>query len=127
MLVPVKIHLQNHQRDFKNKEEALESVDSRGTELVNMCKDELGQTSARIKLSDLNESWGDALSTLSVREEKLGEGLALAHKYQVCCSCCACTIQASVDLWEGSWSVHASDAYISQPYTCGYMFMHPSS
>ena len=62
-------------------------MDSHGTELVNSCKDELGQTSARIKLSDLNESWGDALSSLSTREEKLKEGLVLAQKYQVCCSC----------------------------------------
>lgn len=74
---------QNRQRDFKNKEEALECVDSKGTELVNMCKDELSQTSARIKLSDLNESWGDTLNSLSTREEKLREGLTLAEKYQV--------------------------------------------
>ena len=58
-------------------------MDAKGTELVGMCKDELSQTSARIKLSDLNESWGDALTTLSAREEKLREGLKLAENYQV--------------------------------------------
>ena len=75
--------LQNYQRSFKNEEPALESVDAKGTELVNVCKDELSQTSARIKLSDLNESWGDALTELSSREEKLRKGLALAENYQV--------------------------------------------
>ena len=75
--------LQNCQRSFKNQEQALESVDTKGTELVNMCKDELSQTSARIKLSDLNESWGDALTSLSTREEKLRQGLELAENYQV--------------------------------------------
>ena len=74
---------QNCQRSFKNQEPALESVDTKGTELVHMCKDELSQTSAGIKLSDLNESWGDALATLSAREEKLRQGLALAENYQV--------------------------------------------
>ena len=59
-------------------------MNAKGTELVDVCKDELSQTSARIKLSDLNESWADALATLSTREEKLKEGLALAEKYQVC-------------------------------------------
>ena len=58
-------------------------MDRKGTELVNRCKDELSQMSARIKLSDLNESWGDALSSLSARGDKLREGLALAEKYQV--------------------------------------------
>ena len=77
------IFLQNCQRSFKNQEPALESVDAKGTELVGMCKDELSQTSARIKLSNLNESWGDALTTLSAREEKLREGLKLAENYQV--------------------------------------------
>ena len=60
-------------------------MDTKGTALVNVCKDELSQTSARIKLSDLNESWGDALTTLSAREEKLRQGLALAQNYQVSC------------------------------------------
>ena len=58
-------------------------MDAKGTELVNTCKDELSQTSARIKLSDLNESWGDALTSLSAREEKLRQGLTLAKNYQV--------------------------------------------
>jgi hypothetical protein len=58
-------------------------VDAKGTELVGVCKDELSQTSARIKLSDLNESWGDALTSLSSREETLRKGLALAENYQV--------------------------------------------
>ena len=75
--------LQNCQRSFKNQESALESVDTKGTELVSVCKDELSQTSARIKLSDLNESWGNALATLSAREEKLRQGLTLAENYQV--------------------------------------------
>ena len=58
-------------------------MDTKGTELVGACKDELSQTSARIKLSDLNDSWGDALTTLSAREEKLRQGLGLAENYQV--------------------------------------------
>ena len=77
------------EQDFKNKEGDLESVNSRGTELVEGCKDELSGTSGRIKLSDLNESWGDALTALSQREEKLKQGLALAENYQVNNTLCA--------------------------------------
>ena len=36
-----------------------------------------------MKLSDLNDAWGNALSDLSAREGKLKEGIALAEKYQV--------------------------------------------
>ena len=58
-------------------------MNSRGTELVEGCKDELSGASGRLKLSDLNDLWGDALSALSDREDKLKEGLVLAEKYQV--------------------------------------------
>ena len=70
-------------RDFKNKEGSLESVNVCGTELVESCKDELSGASGRLKLSDLNDLWGDSLSDLSGREDKLKQGLALAQNYQV--------------------------------------------
>lgn len=61
----------------------MEAINSQGTELIEGCKDELSCASEKIKLSDLNESWGDTLSGLSGRKEKLNEGLALAKNYQV--------------------------------------------
>ena len=54
-----------------------------GTELVNSCQDELSTASGRLALSDLNASWGDALSMLAQREEDLKNRLALAESYQV--------------------------------------------
>lgn len=72
------------QRDFKNQEDSLESVNTKGTALVDGCQDELSRDSGRIKLSDLNDAWGNTLSDLSTREGKLKEGIALAEKYQVC-------------------------------------------
>ena len=71
------------QRDFKNQEDSLESVNTKGTALVDGCKDELSRDSGRIKLSDLNDAWGNALSDLSAREGKLKKGIVLAKKYQV--------------------------------------------
>lgn len=59
------------QQSFKNREEPLESLNSRGTELVDQCKDELSRDSGRIKLSDLNELWGNALADLGAREDKI--------------------------------------------------------
>ena len=75
--------LQDLQQDFKNREDSLESINTRGTALVDACLDELSRDSGRIKISDLNDAWGNALSQLSGREEKLKEGIALAEKYQV--------------------------------------------
>ena len=75
----------------------MESLNAQGTSLIESCKAELSRTSARIKLSDLNESWGDALSSLSTREEKLKEGLVLAEAYQVCLCVRAC-VRACVDV-----------------------------
>jgi len=74
---------QDLQQDFKNKEDSLESINTKGTALVHGCLDELSRDSGRIKISDLNDAWGNALSELSGREEKLNEGIALAEKYQV--------------------------------------------
>ena len=82
LVLSVCLH-QDMGRDFKNKEVSLESVNARGTELVEGCKDDLSSASGRLKLSDLNDLWGDALSALSDREDKLKQGLALADKYQV--------------------------------------------
>ena len=70
-------------RNFKNHEAVLESVNTLGTELVEGCKDELSGASGRLKLSDLNNLWGDVLSALSERQDKLKQGLALAENYQV--------------------------------------------
>ncbi len=70
-------------RDFKNKEGSLEFVNSHGTELVEGCKNELSAASGRLRLSDLNDLWGDSLSALSDREDKLKQGLTLAENYQV--------------------------------------------
>ena len=56
-----------------------------GVALVNGCLDKLSHDSAagRIKISHLNGTWGNALSELGGREEKLKEGIGLAGKYQV--------------------------------------------
>ena len=59
------------QCSFKNHEESLESINARGTTLMESCKDELSRDSCAIKISDLNEVWGDALANLSAREELL--------------------------------------------------------
>ena len=75
--------VQNIQHGFKNQEPSLESLNAIGTSLIDSCKAELSQSSARIKLSDINETWGDTLSVLTTREEKLKKGLALAETYKV--------------------------------------------
>lgn len=75
--------MQDIGRDFKNREGSLEGVNMRGTELVEGCKDELSCASGRLKLSDLNDLWGNSLADLSRREEQLKTGLSLAEKYQV--------------------------------------------
>ncbi len=77
--------VQNIQRDFKNKEESLESLNATGTSLIDSCKVELSASSTRIKLSDINDTWGDLLSSLDSREEKLKKSLMLAQNYQVLC------------------------------------------
>ena len=59
------------QSDFQNRAESLEAINSAGTELVDSCKDELSRDSGRIKLSDLNESWGNTLAELGAREDHL--------------------------------------------------------
>ncbi len=61
----------------------MESENSLGTALTKSCKDELSAASGRLKLSDINDLWGDTLSVVSEREEKLNQGLVLADKYQV--------------------------------------------
>lgn len=75
--------IQNIQRDFKNREDSLESLDALGTSLIESCKSELSASSARIKLSDINEMWGDSLAALNGREEGLKKALVLAQTYQV--------------------------------------------
>lgn len=58
-------------------------MNTHGTELIEGCKDELSGASGRLKLSDLNDLWGDTLSAVTEREEKLKEGLVLADNFQV--------------------------------------------
>lgn len=70
-------------RDFKNREGDLEAVNEHGTRLIEASQDELSGVSGRLKLSDLNDLWGDTLSTIAEREEKLRQGLLLAENYQV--------------------------------------------
>lgn len=70
-------------RDFKNREGDLEAVNEHGTRLIEASQDELSAASGRLKLSDLNDLWGDTLSTVAEREEKLRQGLLLAENYQV--------------------------------------------
>ena len=71
------------QKDFRNWEDSLKSTNMKVTALVDGCLDELSHDSGRTKISDRNDMWGNALSELSGREEKLKEGIALAEKYQV--------------------------------------------
>ena len=77
---------QDLERGFTNTAESLESVNTRGTTLVDGCKDELTRESGRSKLAELNESWGECLAALSEREEMLKKALQLAEKYQVVAS-----------------------------------------
>ena len=75
--------LQDLERGFTNKQEALESINGRGTSLVNGCEDQLTKESGRSRLSDLNEAWSKCLGGLSEREEVLNKALELAEKYEV--------------------------------------------
>ena len=75
--------LQDLERGFTNKQEALESINGRGTSLVNGCEDQLTKESGRSRLSDLNEAWSECLGGLSEREEVLKKALELAEKYEV--------------------------------------------
>ena len=77
---------QDMERGFTNTAESLESVNARGTTLVDGCKDELTRESGRSKLAELNELWGECLAALSEREEMLKKALQLAEKYQVAAS-----------------------------------------
>jgi len=61
--------LQAPQKDFRNWEDSLESTNMKGTALVDGCLDELSNDSGRTKISDRNDTWGNALSELSGREE----------------------------------------------------------
>ncbi|CAI8055157.1 Microtubule-actin cross-linking factor 1, isoforms 1/2/3/5 [Geodia barretti] len=70
------------ERGFTNTRERLESVNARGTTLVDGCRDELSRESGRSSLAELNESWGECLAALSEREEMLKRALELAEKYQ---------------------------------------------
>ena len=76
-------YFQDLQRGFTNKQENLESINARGTSLVDGCEDKLSQESGRIKLSDLNEAWSGCLGDLSTREDMLEGALNLAEKYEV--------------------------------------------
>ena len=71
------------QKDSKSWQDSLQSISMKGMVLVYGCLDELSHDSGKIKISDLNDIWGNALSDLSGREEKLKEGIALAENYQV--------------------------------------------
>ena len=71
------VYTQDVQSDFQNHEESLEAVNSRGTALVECCRAELSRTSCRIKVSDLNDLWGNTLSDLSTREELLRYGMCV--------------------------------------------------
>jgi hypothetical protein len=74
---------QDIRRDFRNQEASLESVNAQGTGLIEGCQDDLSGASGRLKLSNLNDLWGDTLSVVADREEKLKEGLVMADNYQV--------------------------------------------
>ena len=74
---------QDLERGFTNTQEGLESVNARGTTLVDGCHDELSRESGRSSLAGLNEAWGECLEALSAREEMLKRALELAEKYQV--------------------------------------------
>ena len=75
--------LQDLQRSFTNKQESLESINGRGTSLVNECEDQLTRESGRSKLSDMNDTWSKCLEGLSDREDVLNEALKLAEHYEV--------------------------------------------
>ena len=87
--------MQDLQRGFTNKQDMLESVNARGTSLVDVCEDQLSRESGRTKLSDLNETWGECLGTLSDREEMLKRALELAEKYEVCTYMLVCKTHPS--------------------------------
>ena len=72
---------QNSLEDFRNKQEQLESLNATGSGLVDGCHDDLSRGSGRIKLLDLNDLWGDSLSSLDTREEGLRDTLGLVKRY----------------------------------------------
>ena len=53
-----------------------------GTSLVDACKDPLTKTSARTKLSDINELWSDTLVFLDTRQDNLEQAISHAAKYE---------------------------------------------
>eukprot|EP00731_Ephydatia_muelleri_P031615 Em0023g122a len=53
-----------------------------GTSLVDACKDPLTKTSARTKLSDINELWSDTLAFLDTRQDNLEQAISHAAKYE---------------------------------------------
>ena len=77
---------QDLQLKFKAQLPSLEAVEMQGTALISSCQDELSTASGWLALSDLNDSWGDAMATMAKREEELKKRLAMARNYQVRCS-----------------------------------------
>ena len=83
--------VQDHQCNFKSKEEDLSAVNSMGTSLVDSCIDPLTKTSARTKLSDINELWSHTLAFLDTRQDNLEQAIAHATKYE--------SLRNQFDLW----------------------------
>ena len=57
-------------------------MNTMGTSLVDACKDPLTKTSARTKLSDINELWSDTLAFLDTRQDNLEQAISHAAKYE---------------------------------------------
>ena len=62
-----------------------------GTSLVDSCIDPLTKTSARTKLSDINELWSHTLAFLDTRQDNLEQAIAHATKYE--------SLRNQFDLW----------------------------
>ena len=74
---------QDLERGFTNTRESLESINARGTTLVDGCRDELTRESGRSSLAELNDVWSECLAAIAERKEVLRKALELAEKYQV--------------------------------------------
>ena len=87
----IDFHLKDLQLEVQNKQPTLESINSTGTSLVDGCRDDLSRDSVREGLIDINEKWGNLLSGLDKKSDKLEQCLKYSEKYE--------TQEAELESW----------------------------
>ena len=75
-------HSQALQNEFQSQQQVLEKINATGTSLITGCQDQLSRDSVKESLSDLNDQWGDSLSSLDSHGERLREGMVMAESYE---------------------------------------------